>query len=133
MKKDFIVHTVAEQDVPVTAEVKGKKQQVKVAGLVAELVSMDDGVAHSHTFTEGLDQARELLVPGQELTLTFARKAGAKTLTPKDADPTKADEYRVEALYERDKTESQREDEEKAEALRKSGKPDPVTQTGSKK
>jgi hypothetical protein len=122
MKRDFIVHTVAEEDVSVQVTgPKGQAMLAKVPGITAELVDMENGKAHTHTFFDDLDQVRALIVPGQELTLTFARKSGAPTLQADDADPARADEYRNEALTDQERKPM---DEEHAARI-KEGKIDP--------
>jgi hypothetical protein len=132
MQKSFIVHTAVEEDVLIKAtNAKGQPIQAKVPGLTVEIVDTDDGRSHSHTFDTDVDEAKELFVPGQLLTLTFARKAGAPTMTG-DGDPSKADAHRNEALVDKDKTESQRKDEDHQKAKIKSGVPDPITQPKTK-
>jgi hypothetical protein len=125
MKRDFIVHTAVEEDVPVQVELKGEKREAKVPGLTVEMIDMENGKAHTHTVFDDLTEAKELFMPGQELTMTIERKHGAPKLTnPKHKD---ADEYRNPALRDGDKTESQLKDEEKSRAAHKEGKPDPIT------
>jgi hypothetical protein len=128
IQKHFIVHTVAEQDIQVTAIVKGKTVMARVPGIVAEIVDMVDTRSHTYSFDEDLDRVRELLVPGQELTVTLSRKSGSPTLEADDADPEAAQKYMTPALTEADKTESQRKDEAKQLGEIKSGKADPITQ-----
>lgn len=128
LKKNVIVHTAAEQDVMVNATVKGKVVQARVPGIAVEVVDMDDGRSHSHTFDEDLDEVRELFVPGQQLTVSFARKAGAPTIKPEDADPEAAQEFMAGTITEDQMTESQREDYKHQQAEIKSGKADPITQ-----
>jgi stringent starvation protein B len=129
MNRDFIVHTVAEEDV--TVQVTGPKGQAllaKVPGLTVELIDMENGKAHTHTLFDDLNEARQVCVPGQELTLTIARKSGSPTVTT--PDPTKADKYRNEALRHEDKTEEQLKNEAAADADRKAGKIDPEVKAG---
>jgi hypothetical protein len=90
----------------------GKQIMARVIGLTVELIDKDTGKAHTHTFDDEVPAAKELFVPGQELTLSYARKEGSKTL--KTADPKAADEFRNDALTHSDKTEGQLEDEAKS-------------------
>jgi hypothetical protein len=131
MKRDFIVHTVADEDVEVQVELKGQKRTAKVPGLTVEMVDMESGKAHTHTVYDDLAEARQLFVPGQELTLVIQRKSGSDHVDPKEVDMKEASEkvnqFRNEALRHEDKTDSQLEDEAKQQAAIKSGVPDPIT------
>jgi hypothetical protein len=98
MKKDFIVHTAVEEPVDVPVMRLGKQIMARVIGLTVELIDKDTGKAHTHTFDDEVPAAKELFVPGQELTLSYARKEGSKTL--KTADPKAADDFRNDAVRE---------------------------------
>jgi hypothetical protein len=88
--------------------------------MVVETIDTDTGTVHQSIFDEDLDTARELFVPGQELTVSYSRKSGAPTMTG-EGDPRRADKYRNAALAEEDKTEGQRKDEAKSKQNIKDG------------
>jgi hypothetical protein len=100
MKKNFIVHTAAEEDVEVQVQRGDKTIRAKVPGVTVELIDTDTGAAHTHVFDEDVGEATNLFVPGQEIELEYRLRPGAKRLKPGEENPGLADASRNEALPE---------------------------------
>lgn len=69
----FVVHSMVEDDVAMRVPLNGVMTDVKVPGLVVELVGPNESMCHTHRFVPAdMDAAKALFAVGAEVVVSFS-------------------------------------------------------------